>query len=62
MKKKILIGIIIAIVVLLASLLIPVRKGEVWVNDSEISDVGHYEQHYFNLYGGDISSFFRSSS
>lgn len=41
----------IFLVILLLSIFIPMRKNEVWINDDEIADVGHYEEKYSNIYG-----------
>lgn len=57
MKKKVIIAVIIIFVLLLISIFIPVRKGVEWVNDDEIADVGHYEECYYNIYGGNLTIF-----
>ena len=57
MKKKIFITLIIIFILFLLSIFIPVRKGEEWVNDDEIADVGHYEECYYNIYGGNLRVF-----
>lgn len=57
MKKKIFITLIIIFILLLLSVFIPVRKGEEWVNDDEIADVGHYEECYYNIYGINLNVF-----
>lgn len=59
MKKKIFIILIIVFVLFLMSLFIPVRKGFEWVNDSEIKDIGHSEECYYNIYGGNITMFLK---
>ena len=41
----------------LISVFIPVKKGVEWVNDDEIADVGHYEECYYNIYGGNLTIF-----
>ena len=55
MKKKILVCVIVIFILFIASIFIPVKKGEEWTNDGEISDVGHYEKCYYNIYGGKIN-------
>ncbi len=57
MKKKILIALIIIFILFLLSVVIPVRKGVEWVNDDEIADIGHYEECYYNIYGGNLTIF-----
>ena len=57
MKKKVIIALIIIFILFLLSVFIPVRKGEEWVNDDEIADVGHYEECYYNIYGGNLTIF-----
>ena len=55
MKKKVFIALIVIFILFLLSVFIPVRKGVEWVNDDEISDVGHYEECYYNIYGGNLT-------
>ena len=57
MKKKVRIALIIIFILFLLSVFIPVRKGEEWVNDDEIADVGHYEVCYYNIYGANLTIF-----
>lgn len=57
MKKKILIAIVVVFVLFLLSVFIPIRKDVQWVNDDDISDIGHYEEFYYNIYGGRLSIF-----
>ena len=57
MKKKILIALIIIFILFLLSVVITVRKGVEWVNDDEIADIGHYEECYYNIYGGNLTIF-----
>ena len=57
MKKKMFIGLIIIVVLFLISVFIRVKEGEEWVNDDEVSDVGHYEDSYYNIYGINITKF-----
>ncbi len=57
MKKKMLIGLIIIFILFLVSVFIPVKDEKRWVNDDDIADVGHYEQCYYNIYGGNITRF-----
>ena len=49
MKKKIIV--IVVIIILVISLFVPVKSVKVWVNDDKIAEVGHYETHYYNIYG-----------
>lgn len=51
MKKKTLIGILVVIILFLISFFIPVKSEEILINDDEIAEVGHYEIHYYNIYG-----------
>ena len=57
MKKKILIALSIILIIFLLSAFIPVRKGEEWIHDDEKADVGHYEECYYNIYGGNLTVF-----
>lgn len=50
MKKKLIIGVIVFIV-FMVSFIIPVNSMDVWVNDDDIADIGHYEIHHKNIYG-----------
>ena len=52
MKKKILVGGLIAIFIVILSFIIPVKKEEkeVWYNKDLIS-YGHNENFYYNIYG-----------
>lgn len=57
MKKKISIVLIIIFIMILLSVFIPVKKEKEWINDDEIGEVGHYEEYYYNLYGGNLTIF-----
>ena len=57
MKKNFLITLIIIFILFLISVFIPVKKGVEWVNDDEIADVRHYEECYYNIYGGNLTIF-----
>lgn len=52
MKKRILIGVLIAILIVILSFIIPVKieKKEVWYSKDLIS-YGHNESFYYNIYG-----------
>ena len=50
MKKRKIVVVVLC-VILLISFIIPVKKIDVWVNDDNIADVGHYEVHHKNIYG-----------
>lgn len=54
MKKKLFILGIIILILFFISVFIPVREGKEWVNDDDISEVGHYEKCYYNIYGGNL--------
>ena len=49
--KKIYIVIIAIILVLVLVFFIPVKSEIVWINDSKIAEIGHYEEVYYNLFG-----------
>ncbi len=59
MKKKVLITLSIIFIFFLLSVFVPVKKELVWVNDDEIADIGHSEECYCNIYGGNITIFFK---
>jgi len=52
MKKKVITIFSIILILFLLSIIIPVRKGKIWVNDDPIAEVGHSEMCYYNIYGG----------
>ena len=54
MKKKIGKIILVVFILFILSLFIPIKKESIWVNDSDINDVGHYKTCYCNLYGGKV--------
>ena len=58
MKKRILVGVLIAIFIVILSFIIPVKKEEkeVWYNKDLIS-YGHNENFYYNTYGIQIWPF-----
>lgn len=59
MKSKIFRASIIIFILFLISIFIPVRKGLEWFNDSEIYDIGHYEECYYNIYGANLTILFK---
>ena len=52
MKKRILIGVLIAILIVILSFIIPVKieKKEVWYS-KDLTSYGHNESFYYNIYG-----------
>lgn len=58
MKKRILIGVLIAILIVILSFIIPVKieKKEVWYS-KDLTSYGHNESFYYNIYGIKIWSF-----
>ena len=52
MKKRILIGLLIAILIVILSFIIPVKieKKEVWYS-KDLTSYGHNESFYYNIYG-----------
>lgn len=52
MKKRILIGVLIAILIVILSFIIPVKieKKEVWYS-KDLTLYGHNESFYYNIYG-----------
>ena len=55
MNRKVYITVIVIFILFLISIFIPVKEGKEWVHSSPISDVGHYEKCYYNIYGGKIT-------
>ena len=51
MKKRILIGVLIAILIVILSFIIPVKieKKEVWYS-KDLTSYGHNESFYYNIY------------
>ena len=58
MKKRILIGVLIAILIVILSFIIPVKieKKEVWYS-KDLTSYGHNESFYYNIYGIKICPF-----
>jgi len=52
LKKRILIGVLIAILIVILSFIIPVKieKKEVWYS-KDLTSYGHNESFYYNIYG-----------